>query len=568
MTRAQEKIIGFCEAIREKANQADAADIAGLTTTLEAEVKGRRLLVPVVGAFSAGKSAILNSVLGRDLLPENIAPETAIATELCYSENRQGIEAVKGNGDFDTYEKIGDIKGKENRYQYLRFFLDNTNLQDIEPLVMVDMPGFESPKDEHNKAIKNYLDKGRHFVVLLNALDGTITRTELNTLKDIQAVCNGFSFFMSRSNQREPEKDNLLAEFKKVIKEELGINAEVIPLDQHSGIKVVEALKSVSADRIFLDEYQETLTAICETFIETLNKHIASYNIVGSSEEILEVMNNATDSFREKSDLVADTIRERCSSDLIAELVENDVNMALNAALNDLIPSALKKDIAGTTQTLTSIVNRTLKQSLQKKTVNLKKRITQEFELPLGILNEKMKDYNIDENYAESLVAIIETQQKSNAFEEFIGKIPTINIDEGRTQTVLTTTAILVAVINPIMGLIAFALPKVLIPFADYLTQGKKQKEMEEKFQKEIFPAVTATLKKEISQYLNDMIAQLILQVRGQFEQNINRQRDTIRKAMEEQAANAAESQGKREALEDLRNKVAVIKKEILEYSV
>ena len=42
--------------------------------------------VPIVGDFSAGKSSLLNSFIGRNsLLPVDITPETAVAYELYYS---------------------------------------------------------------------------------------------------------------------------------------------------------------------------------------------------------------------------------------------------------------------------------------------------------------------------------------------------------------------------------------------------------------------------------------------------------------------------------------------------
>ena len=42
--------------------------------------------VPIVGDFSAGKSSLINCLLGRNgLLPVDITPETAVAYELYYS---------------------------------------------------------------------------------------------------------------------------------------------------------------------------------------------------------------------------------------------------------------------------------------------------------------------------------------------------------------------------------------------------------------------------------------------------------------------------------------------------
>ena len=51
------------------------------------DFQGRILFV---GSFSAGKSALINAVLGdEEILKENLSPETALATELIYGEDEQ-----------------------------------------------------------------------------------------------------------------------------------------------------------------------------------------------------------------------------------------------------------------------------------------------------------------------------------------------------------------------------------------------------------------------------------------------------------------------------------------------
>ena len=48
-----------------------------------------------MGSFSAGKSALINAMLQRELLEENQRPETAIASELLFGDEEY-IEAVQG----------------------------------------------------------------------------------------------------------------------------------------------------------------------------------------------------------------------------------------------------------------------------------------------------------------------------------------------------------------------------------------------------------------------------------------------------------------------------------------
>ena len=52
---------------------------------LKEAVENMPILVHVVGEFSAGKSSLLNKMIGKDILAVNMNAETAIPAELYYS---------------------------------------------------------------------------------------------------------------------------------------------------------------------------------------------------------------------------------------------------------------------------------------------------------------------------------------------------------------------------------------------------------------------------------------------------------------------------------------------------
>ncbi|MBL0709694.1 MAG: dynamin family protein, partial [Colwellia sp.] len=56
---------------------------------LQQAVSHFKVVVPIIGKFSSGKSTLLNNYLGCDYLAHNITPETSFATELCYSEQER-----------------------------------------------------------------------------------------------------------------------------------------------------------------------------------------------------------------------------------------------------------------------------------------------------------------------------------------------------------------------------------------------------------------------------------------------------------------------------------------------
>ena len=96
--------------------------------------------MPLIGGFSSGKSSAINRFLGENILSVKITPETAIATELRFSENPR-LEAFKDDGSFDTFANFEEITNMQN-YSFVRLCVNNARIQSIEPFILVDMPGF------------------------------------------------------------------------------------------------------------------------------------------------------------------------------------------------------------------------------------------------------------------------------------------------------------------------------------------------------------------------------------------------------------------------------------------
>ena len=97
---------------------------------LEESLKKLGLLIPVVGTFSAGKSTLLNTFLGKEYLLTGITPETALATELHYSEDEY-FEAIKLDGEIIKYEinEAEKIRNNASKYKYIRAYMNNENLK-------------------------------------------------------------------------------------------------------------------------------------------------------------------------------------------------------------------------------------------------------------------------------------------------------------------------------------------------------------------------------------------------------------------------------------------------------
>ena len=150
----------------------DSEISADKTEHLIDAVTNMPLFVPVVGEFSSGKSSILNEFIGKKILPENMTPATSIPTELYYSPE----EYEEGVYEDGRVERLQTISDENNKFVCIRRYINSEALKNVQPIIFVDMPGFDSGIDQHNKAIFTYLDKGCHYVVFVAACKGLLTK--------------------------------------------------------------------------------------------------------------------------------------------------------------------------------------------------------------------------------------------------------------------------------------------------------------------------------------------------------------------------------------------------------
>ena len=111
------------------------------------QVENTQLLLPVIGAFSAGKSSLLNMFMGTAVLPVGIAPETELATELHFAKE-PWLQAIRHDGSEERLapEELPQVNKKSAEYSHLRLYINSPALEAIAPLILVDMPGYGSDR--------------------------------------------------------------------------------------------------------------------------------------------------------------------------------------------------------------------------------------------------------------------------------------------------------------------------------------------------------------------------------------------------------------------------------------
>lgn len=129
--------------------------------------------IVILGDFKRGKSTIINALLGKQLAPVNVAPETYTINEISYGET-QSVEAVLANGDRIPLE-ISEIT-REKIEPLMAAFPDKVDYLDIrddaeilKEVRIVDTPGL-SDLDDLDRQVTDYLVNADAIIYVASAL--------------------------------------------------------------------------------------------------------------------------------------------------------------------------------------------------------------------------------------------------------------------------------------------------------------------------------------------------------------------------------------------------------------
>jgi hypothetical protein len=585
MIEARQNVIDVCEKVLKKAKESSVNENTCIRiTALGEKAREEQLVVPVVGAFSSGKSSLINSLLEKNILPVAITPETSLATELHYSPS-EFIEAVKEDGTAVRYavEDIGTVTKDAAKYAYARLYLNNKRLQEIEPLILVDMPGFDSPLDAHNKAIMAYIARGCHYIVLSSIDEGTVTASLNRRLREIDGFGRGFSFFISKADLKpDGETAEVVSYFQKILKDSFDIHEPVRPIKTGSSSEVMGVLKGLNTSSIFYSVYRDQCLMLFNDVIDNLNVLIsASRKSASEIQDAIKELQGSIEKLKQKATADTENMQRSYSGGMVSDIV-NDVGKALESAADELIGVAQAGNHDELNRRLNEIVRSTLVVSIRDKLGAVNHQIVMDFSESIKGLDKVMKDLDISQDYVNELAGKIQS-----AFELFQGSdILKTGTPDGKTAANLgmkaagtglstglggigtalagrtgisTAVGLTATIINPILGAVVLFLPEIIGLFKKLFGGGEQQNQREtirSKLTGEVFPQIKRKIREELPAHIGEQVQILIEQVKKQYEEKIAQEETAIKAAVEEKTAGKVNAEEKLKALESARTEI------------
>ena len=492
---------------------------------LEQEIRAAELIVPVVGAFSAGKSTLINSFLESDLLPVNITPETALATELRYS-HEEYIEAVKTNEETDRYDigEISEIKEKASQYKYVKGFLDSPQLQGVLPLVLVDMPGFDSPLDLHHQAILTYLARGSHYAVLISVEEGTVTQSTLRQLAEFHEFDKGFSVFVSKANLRSASEVEAIARnIEEQLKDDFDFADSVVPVGKEGGAALGKMLKAIDPEALFDRLWRPRLEGDFYALDASLNTWISSLRRSESeNQEAIDQLAKGLRELEQKKEQLVRDIRAKYSTSSVRSIVDQ-VGGDLNAQVDALVNTATSQEgTDAVQQQMGEIVRSSVLRHVKAKLIDLNAEIVEELSDSLEGTARTLSSYVGDETDVgkfinSSMFGPLTTRTLSGVMGGIIKGMRKVR---GFTALLAITTT----VVAPVVEVAIVFLPDIIA----FLQQERAKGKLREDIIGRIIPEVKNKLASELPGYFDEQVSVLINEQAGAIDLHIKAKRDEI----------------------------------------
>lgn len=505
-SKNEERLLVLKE-IAEKYNLIDIIDKLNCFEILNRDYCAHIL---VVGSFSAGKSALLNKYIGKSVLEESQAPETAFATELKFSENERLVaEYIDGtkieNLDFNV------LKSDADKISNLICYVNSENIKLHPDYIMVDTPGFDSGVERHNKALIKYIPQGTAYILVIDSDKGTLSESTLNFLKEVNCYSNDIGIIINKCDKKIPtEVEKVKNHIKNMLLAHTGFDYPIITTSIHD-LDILEKLNELveSFDVNYL--YDKNVTSELVYIKELIEDSLV---IIQDNEscDLSELDNEINLREKAKTELInsIDSKKAKIKSEIRGNMKNKIISLVRNGLTNqaDYLATGALISAESLQQRVIEIVRPILITEVEeysevaidafvnKLEVSLLKSFDEELDLEQIIKSvyEKIKGI-IDSgkfNISNRSIFELDSNKKFNSMSAKLYK------------TISTAIAISTNVLAPIIELLIVFLPDLVNLFKSIVSDSREEK-AKKIILNEIIPQIIAKLHNKLDVPLQDV---------------------------------------------------------------
>jgi GTPase SAR1 family protein len=159
-------------------------DLNGIKDKIKRATESTKLQIAFIGSFNAGKSSLLNAIVGKEILPHLMKPTTAKQVFLEPSNSNTDFKYFESNEGISTEISLSDFQLKctsSNPGGQLSCTFPCKE-QWMETLLFIDHPGLESANSEHDDLLDLILDEADLYVLVLDSTTGSLADDALKVI--------------------------------------------------------------------------------------------------------------------------------------------------------------------------------------------------------------------------------------------------------------------------------------------------------------------------------------------------------------------------------------------------
>lgn len=477
--------------------------------------------VLMIGGFSAGKSALLNTLFSKDWLIENQTPETAVATEIRYgSINKFEAFFKDGTQQEMILEDIQKLNTKD--ILYFLFTINNPFLRQHANFTFVDMPGFNSTIEEHNKAIMQYIGQGNAYIMVVDCEEGEIKTTGIDFIQEIRQYDNNLAIAVSKGDKKSKNdlemivkniKDTAEWEFQ----EEIAVES-VSKFDITTSSKMQKLIDSFDVQKIYEASIRPLIKELLEYVLISLKK-LESTETLDISELQLQIETHAK--LKKELEVTLSKERKKLTQKMQNFVLPNilmEVESALFNKSTQLASTALISENA-----FSRLVNNTLRPILIDATKRYTEESYTEFLQELDFDSVAIDINDMGESISAKLSDTIKTLEKIQK---------TTNQASTIYKVVSGVLAITTTAVAPWLELIIIFLPEIL-KLLGIGGQNSQRDKVKKKIENEIIPQIIEKLNSAISESLKEVEAELIEETENKVTELISIEETALKSAQQ-----------------------------------
>lgn len=522
-----------------------------------------QLKIPFVGGFNAGKSEILNTIIGRRILPTAILPETAVAYEIYYSQAEK-VDLFTADGKLKQTVGIDGIKNLSTTPgDVARIYVNSPVIKDLNDrgIALVDMPGVNSGIEAHDKAINNYIGNAAAFFYFVDVQFGTLSLADLGFIKEFKQYGTDLRVFVSKVDTKPAEevesvRKNIEGQVRGFGSSDASVGVTSAVDEQLGARDVIAALSGIDVEQMrrqmFVGYFVSLIDGAAGQFDMQANLAKAEgrdfsadiARLQDQKENILASLESKRDGSQDAGSSAEDIVRD------VREALENNAHSIAFQVVN----SGNGGDAVG--NAILSVIKPVMLSSFNREMTEYGNDLT-------DCVKEAIESVNaaLSSNMSETGQLVVSLIDKAGGFDVasvaikgFMAKMAARYAGKvlGGALTFL----------NPVVGIVVMFLPEILSwLFSD--SKEKKTMKVEQKLLSEVFPNVCEKLRPEIVKVVEDGRRQAYESMKAEVDTQVAKIDDNIRAAQQSQAASEAERDAKVATFTKAKEDLVALKEQI-----